>query len=339
MRIPFARPAEKEGFCRMFSRSIINRLALTTMCASLFSPVCLAQYQVTNLVSSGTIAATNTDVNLIDGWGLSRSSTSPWWVADALSGKATLYSGTGAIEALVVSIPGISSSAPGQPTGTVFNGTTSFAVAAGKPATFLFASLDGTISGWTGATGDLTLAKNPGAVYTGLAMAMIDGAPYLYAPNFASGNIDVYDGNFSRVTLGREAFRVPFAAPFGFGRIVPASQSNLSSQLFDLIFQQASRYAPYSVQNIGGTLYVAYAQVNPSTGRANAGAGWGYVLAFDTTGKFITALQYGNWFNAPWGVALAPSDFGCTRTAGWSATSETAPFPPLTFRMARIWVR
>src|SRR4029079_1158276 len=41
-----------------------------------------------------------------------------------------------------------------------------------------------------------------------------------------------------------------------------------------------------------------------------AGAGLGYVDAFDTSGKLIMRLKSGRWMNAPWGIALAPSDFG-----------------------------
>jgi uncharacterized protein (TIGR03118 family) len=294
----------------MFFHSTIHRVATTVLCAGLFSSACLAQYQVTNLVSSGAVAAVSTDPNLIDGWGISRSSGSPWWVSDAGSGKSTLYSGTGSIVPLVVPIPGASSSAPGLPTGTVFNGTTSFPVATGTPASFLFASLDGTISGWSGKTGAVVVVKKSGASYTGLAMATMNGAPYLYAANFASGGIDVYDGNFNPVRLGGESFKVPYPAPFGFNRLIPAVQNNLTQQLLELIFNASLGYAPYNVQNIGGTLYVVYAQVNPATHRATFGAGLGYVLAFKPTGEFTTALQYGSWFNAPWGVTLAPSDFG-----------------------------
>ena len=293
----------------MFLLSKTHRLPFAVLCAGLFSFTCFAQYTVTNLVSSGTVSAVSTDPNLINGWGISRSSTSPWWVSDQGSGKATLYTGTGTIEALVVPIPGIASSAPGLPTGTVFNGTTSFPVAAGTPANFLFASLDGTLSGWSPKTGAVVVAKKPGAVYTGLAMAMLNGAPYLYAANVASGTIDVYDGNFNPVSLGRLAFTLPFPSPFGFGRLLPLSQYNLSLQLLDLIFQLSPRYAPYNVQNIGGTLYVTYAVQNP-TGPPPFGPGLGFVLAFNPDGAFITALQYGNWFNSPWGVALAPTDFG-----------------------------
>lgn len=297
----------------MFFHSTFHRLAITAVCAGVFSSACFAQYQVTNLVSSGSVAAEITDPNLINGWGISRSSSSPWWVSDQGSGKSTLYSigATGAVSIvpLVVSIPGASSSAPGLPTGTVFNGTTSFVIG-GTPAHFLFASLDGTISGWTGGMSAVVVVTKPGAVYTGLAMAMWNGAPYLYAANFAERTIDVYDGNFNPVTLGGEAFKVPYPSPFGFGRFNPPVQFNLTYQLLQLIFDYSLGYSPYNVQNVGGTLYVAYAQINPATHQNSFGAGLGFVLAFKPTGDFITALQYGSWFDAPWGITLAPSDFG-----------------------------
>src|SRR5262245_55217890 len=101
-------------------------------------------YAVHNLVSDGFLPAAHTDPNLVNSWGLARSSTSPWWVADADSGVSTIYNSTGVPQSLVVTVPG-------EPTGIVFNGGSGFVITDGTtsgPAAFLFASEDGTISGW-----------------------------------------------------------------------------------------------------------------------------------------------------------------------------------------------
>ena len=178
----------------------IGRILALTLA---LSPLALAQhYTQTNLVSDTEGSAPVTDTNLKNAWGLSRSSGSPWWVANNGTGTSTLYNGAGAIQPLVVSIPppnGVTASA--TPTGTVFNGTTSFAVAAGKPGIFLFVTEDGTISGWNpGAnpTNAVLMIDNSkkNAVYKGCAISTIHGAPYFYAANFHSGRIEVYDGNF-----------------------------------------------------------------------------------------------------------------------------------------------
>src|SRR4051812_18081695 len=79
-------------------------------------------YQQTNLASSAT------DPDLINPWGISESPTSPFWVSDNGTGKATLYNSAGVKQGLVVSMP---SAAP--ITGTVFNGSANF-----QGDTFLF---------------------------------------------------------------------------------------------------------------------------------------------------------------------------------------------------------
>src|SRR5213075_8454 len=102
-------------------------------------------YAQHNLVSDGAVPADHVDPDLVNAWGLVSSGTSPWWVSDNGTAVATLYNGnTGAKLGLTVTVPG-------APTGVVFNGTTSFAVTKGSasgPARFIFASEDGTISGW-----------------------------------------------------------------------------------------------------------------------------------------------------------------------------------------------
>src|SRR3954454_13452160 len=115
---------------------------------------CFGQdYTQTNLVSNTAGVAPVTDPQLINPWGLSRASGSPWWISDEAAGLSTLYNGPGAKQSLVVTIPPADPSnkntPTGTPTGTIANGSqTDFLLAPGKPAAFLFSTVDGTIAGW-----------------------------------------------------------------------------------------------------------------------------------------------------------------------------------------------
>jgi uncharacterized protein (TIGR03118 family) len=231
-----------------------------------------------------------TDPHLKGAWGISESSSSPFWISDAGSGLSTLYGNAGAPVSLVVTIPpskttGVTGT--GTPTGTVYNGTTGFAVASGDPAAFIFDTLDGTISGWNhtaNASEAQVMVDNSatGAVYTGLAIGTNGSNTYLYAANFNSGAIEVYDSNYKPVTL-TNAFQ----------------DSNLPAG-----------YAPFNVQNLAGNLYVAYALQNTDKNFAVLGAGDGYVDVYSTAGSLMDRLISGGHLNAPWGLAIASSGFG-----------------------------
>ena len=231
-----------------------------------------AEYIQTNLVSDIPNLAQHTDPNLRNPWGISFGPTSPFWVSDQVTGVATLYDGSGAPQQLVVSIPG------GNPTGQVFNSTTSdFALASGGKALFLFATLGGTIAGWNGAQGVQAVTVVPSqGVYTGLALGANGSGNFLYAANSATGAIDVFNGTFGAATLSG-SFTDP-NLPAGF--------------------------TPYNIQNVGGVLYVTY---------ENEGSGGGVVNAFDTNGNFlrrVSANGDGGPLASPWGVTLAPPSFG-----------------------------
>jgi len=235
-------------------------------------------------------SAPNIDPNLVNSWGLARGS-GPWWVADNGTGLATLYNATGTPQSLVVTIP----PPPGQqepsaPTGAVFNFTTGFEVAPGKPAVFLFVTEDGTISGWNPAvqatTAVIKVNRAGNAVYKGCAIANTVNGPRLYATNFQTRQVEVFDGNFN-----------PVPTPGGFR--FAGQQSRQGLQL-----------APFNIQNVGGSLIVTFAYRAPGADDEEHGAGLGQVAVFDVFGRRIMQLQHGNWQNAPWGVALAPSDFG-----------------------------
>ena len=247
----------------------------------------LQHYTQTNLVSDST-----TDANLVNGWGMSRGTGTPWWISDNGTGKATLYSGTGSIVPLVVTIPtGDPSKNPtGTPTGQVFNGTADFQLNNGQPAKFIFATEDGTISGWNGgATAEIHVNTKGASSFKGLAMATISDskggaiANFLYAADFRKGRIRVYDKYFHPISLGEEAFRDD---------------------------RVRHGFAPFNIQNIGGNLYVAYAKQDAEKHDEVAGPGLGYVDVFTPWGHLINRLEHGWWLNAPWGLTQAPSDFG-----------------------------
>ena len=275
------------------------RSARATMAFSIAAILCLAttasaqhRYQQTNLVSDIPGMATFTDASLVNPWGLSRSATSPWWASDNGTGLSTLYNGTGVKQGLVVTIPPAAGmDGPSTPTGTVFNGSADFQVGlpgTNQPARFLFVTEEGTLSGWNPTT-NLTTAitkvdwSSQGAIYKGLAIGQIGTANYLYAANFHSGKVDVFDKNFAPVDLGTNAFKDPHL-PWG--------------------------YAPFNVQAIGDKIYVAYAKQAADKIAEVQGRGRGFVTAYTTSGVVSMRLKWGPWFNAPWGLVMAPADFG-----------------------------
>jgi uncharacterized protein (TIGR03118 family) len=239
-------------------------------------------YSVHNLQSDVLGAAAAVDPDLVNGWGITRSATSPWWVSAEGTDKSTLYNGnSGAKLGLVVTVDG-------GPTGTVFNGSSDFNVqvdaATGPlPARFIFATESGTIAGWnTVGTVAITAATTPDAIYLGLANGSTGGANYLYAANFRSGHVDVFDKDFALTTLTGD-----FTDPG-----LPAG------------------YSPFGIQNIGDEILVAYAKQNEDGDEEVAGEGFGYVSAFGTDGSFHGRVASAGELNAPWGLAKAPADFG-----------------------------
>ncbi len=294
----------------MFKLFSNTRLAALLAISPLLAANLAAQdYQVTNLVSNVTGKANTTDPNLVDAWGLTRSSSSPWWISDNVTGLSTLYDGSGDIIPLVVTIPAATSGGTGSPTGAIYNGSTGFQLAPGMPAVFIFCTNDGTISGWNpGVNPSQAVIKvtKPNAIYPGATLATWKGNEYLYAANVFSHTIDVYDSNFNPVSMPADAFRIPFTGD-GFG-------SDHSTESSDALFQflnssQGKGFAPHNVQNIGGVLYVPYTYQDSGFNEI-FGPGLGFLVAFTPGGHFIRAFEYGPWFNSPWGVTIAPNDFG-----------------------------
>jgi uncharacterized protein (TIGR03118 family) len=257
-------------------------------------------YQQTNLVSDLPNIAKVQDSNLVNPWGLSHSPTSPWWVSDNGTGVATLYDGNGTpvnplppgTPPLVVTIPPPAGGTSSAPTGNVFNGTSGFVVTEGGasgPSRFIFATEDGTISGWN-PTVDQTHAilvvdrstVGAGAVYKGLAIA----GNSIYATNFRFGTVEMFDSNFQ---LGKS-----------FTDSKLATTCPLPNQC----------YAPFGIQNIGGNLYVTFALQDAEHHDDVAGPAHGFVDVFDTSGNLIRRLILHGRLNSPWGLTLAPADFG-----------------------------
>ncbi len=250
-----------------------------TLCLGLavlfVSNAALAQYQLRNLDSNQAKMAKFMDPLQVNGWGLARSAGSPFWVSYQGSGWSSIYTGTGVKEGLVVSVPSYNGAGPGQPTGIVANGSSDFQIN-GANSFFLFATLDGTISGWAPGTNrnDAIIVVNnwaAGANYTGLAITNRASGNLLYAANLAQNVVEVYDGSFNLVNSFTDS-------------TLPAG------------------YAPFGIQDINGLVYVAFAQANEAPG--------GYIDIFQEDGTFVKTLAGGAPLNQPWGFAVAPTNFG-----------------------------
>ncbi len=277
------------------------RFTASAVLALIMGTTCFGQhYTQTNLVSNASGVAAVTDSQLINPWGISRGSGSPWWVSDNAAGLSTLYSGAGAKQSLIVSVPPADptnkNTPTGTPSGTIFNGSqTDFLLSPAKPALFLFSTIDGTIAGWNptvAATLAVTVVKTTdGSSYTGLTSAFIDGRRYLYAANFTKGRVDVYDNAFQPVKLSKEHFDGDSSENSFVDEGLPPS------------------YVPFNVQAIGNDVVVTYALHMEGARFETDGPGLGFVDIYSSAGRLLRRLEHGDWLNAPWGVALAPLDF------------------------------
>ena len=279
-------------------------LTLVSFCLSAIAANAsvVAPYFQMNLVSDIPGLAPVTDLNLQNPWGVSESSASPLWVSNQPANVATLYTihGLNATPAggpLIVPIP-TQPTPPNGPTGQVSNSTSLFLTnqsGTSVPAHFIFADLNGGIYAWAAAGNPAAVAVPPvaGNVYTGLAIGGgSNSTPFLYAANVAQGRIDVFDGTFTNVT--NTTFAGKFVDP-----LLPAG------------------LVPFNVQTIGGfggNIYVTYAPGGPPANQSGATIGQGAVAIFKPDGTFIEQLiagtSNGSRLAAPWGIALAPSDFG-----------------------------
>jgi uncharacterized protein (TIGR03118 family) len=260
-------------------------------------------FKQTNLVANkASFGAKLVDPNLKNAWGLASGPTTPIWVSDNNSGKATLYTGgiKGSAVKLALTVP-----VPGDnPTGQVFNSASkAFPVGGskGSPALFIVDTdsigskqSPGEIAAWnggakfvaedspTGGPGGKTPSK---AVFKGLAIGHPKAGPELFAADVANGTVDVFGKDFNLLSTPTE-FRDPK---------IPAG------------------YAPYGIQNLGGKIYVAYGKQNTQKTNVVTGSGLGYVDVYSVSGQLLHHLVSGGTgspLNAPWGLAIAPSGFG-----------------------------
>jgi uncharacterized protein (TIGR03118 family) len=265
-------PGRFKGESHMQFRTTIRTAGLA-LALLLASGVARAQYQVTNLVSNQEKTAKFVDPLVANAWGLVRGPATPFWVNDNGTGWSTLYDASGAKVALNVSIPTAGGDGPGTPTGIVFNGSTDFKIK-GSPAIFIFATLDGTISGWNPAVNPDTAViavKTPGASYTGLANSTKASGNVLLAADNANNKVDIYDATFKLIKSVTDP-------------TVPAG------------------FAPYGIQDFGGLVYVTFAGPGNTVG--------GVVDIFAEDGTLLKQLASGSPLNQPWGLAIAPKNFG-----------------------------
>jgi uncharacterized protein (TIGR03118 family) len=274
-----------------YSGTSIGSATLTIGAASAYTPTSLVED-----LAGGT--ARTTDPLLVNPWGIAYGPTTGIWVANNHSETSTIYNGNGRPSPLVVHFAPGAAAAPFDATGIVFNGTTDFAVSAANlsgPAVFIFDGEGGMIGGWSptvDASHEITMyTATDGAVYKGLAIANNGTGNFLYAADFANGKIDVLNATFAKQASTATSFA--FADP-----TLPAG------------------YGPFGIQAIkkGGTtkIYVSYAKHDAAAPADDApGPGLGLVNVFDTNGNLLTHLvAAGGKLNAPWGLTLAPSDFG-----------------------------
>jgi uncharacterized protein (TIGR03118 family) len=255
-------------------------------------------FEEVKLVSDQPGHAKFTDPNLVNAWGLARSTNpaakSPWWVANNGSDTATLYIADGTAQSLIVSVPG-------SPTGQVFYGGDKFIVSDMKghtgAARFIFATEDGTISAWSPGVPPPPPSKqafvmydgsDEGDVYKGLAIATDHrGRTRLYATDFHNGRVVVLDDEFNEVELEHHAFkdrdrRDPL--PCG--------------------------YAPFGIAAFGDRIFVTYALQDADAHDDVAGEGHGFVDEYRLDGDFVRRVASRGPLNSPWGLAMGPRSFG-----------------------------
>jgi len=244
------------------------------------------RYTVHNLVSDQAGKADHTDPNLVNAWGIAASTTSPWWVNDNGKDVSTLYNGDGVAQfqpnPLVVKVNG-------GPTGIVFNGSSGFVVSDGNgnsgPSRFMFATEDGTIRGWNPGVPPPPLSTQSfvvvdktgeGAVFKGLAIA----GDRIFATDFHNAKVDVFDSSFTQIAGGFVDPKIP------------------------------SGFAPFGIQNVNGNIFVTYAKQDAAKHDDVAGPGLGFVDEYSTSGALIARVAQRGDLNSPWGIAMAPDNFG-----------------------------
>jgi len=315
----------------------VLRFAGSTALILIMGAGCFGQrYTQTNLGSNTSGVAPVTDPQLINPWGISRGSGSPWWVSDNATGFSTLYNGAGAKQSLIVTIPPADpnnkKTPTGTPTGTIFNGSqTDFLLAPGKPATFLFSTIDGTIAGWNAtvaiaqgqappSTHAVTVARTTdGSSYTGLTSAFIDGKRYLYAANFTKGRVDVYDNAFQPVNLSKRQVDQN-SSDHGNGN---SSENSFVDE------KLPKSYVPFNVQAIGNDIVVTYALHEEGSQFETDGPGLGFVDIYSSTGDLLVRLEAWLWLRSISDASVTTCSSGSLQVEG--IPSRAVSSPPMTW--------
>ncbi len=264
-----------------------NGLAVAVLLLTVSNIAAAQHYQQTNLVSDVPGLAALTDSHLVNAWGIVHTASSPWWVNSNGKGESLLYNGSGVpfptpATRIIVTIPPVNDDEHSDPTGIVANtNTNAFLLSGpGTSARFIFCTEEGTIAAWAGGTTATIKIPNQGnAIYKGLAINAAQTR--LYAANFLTGHVDVFESSFQPTSVSGG-----FSDP-----------------------QLPAGYAPFNVQNVGGAIFVTFAKQGEFPDEVD-GKGLGFVDKFDADGNLLMRFQHGPWLDAPWGVALAPSNFG-----------------------------
>ena len=283
------------GVARALAMAGASLLAVAA-CAA---PAAAAGYKVNPLVTDDqSVLATlpygpapTVDPALINPWDFANASVGPWVVANAggpgagAPGTATIYNGAGKSRMVTITIPQ-GGSPPYGPTGVVYARGAGFRLPGGGPAEFIFDDLDGSISGWNpylASAVTLVPGRAGGnlAAYTGLEIATLNGQSYLYAANNITGAIDVFDVHYAKVTLPG-SFVDPHPNPH--------------------------HLLPFNIQNLAGHMWVTYATPGPPSSSQPLGSG--FVSEFNLDGTFVRRFAYGGRLSSPWGIAIAPANFG-----------------------------
>lgn len=266
-------------------RAFDNAGAVTSVSNIVFNLAAHSAYRQTNLVSDLPGVAAHVDPQLKNPWAIAVNPTGPFWISDNHTGLSTLYNTAGELQALVVTIPPAQgANPPSAPTGMIFNNTKDFVLTNGKPANFIFSGEDGTITAWNGGTNAELKADlhTDSAILKGLAIGSVNGSNFLYAPDFHNGVVRVFDSTYA-VANWAGAFQDPN---------IPAG------------------FAPFGIQNVNGSLVVAYAKQDADREDDDQGPGNGYVDVFATDGTLIRRLASNGVLNSPWGIVKAPKGFG-----------------------------
>jgi uncharacterized protein (TIGR03118 family) len=266
-------------------------VAVLTLAASGMAATSVSYRQV-DLVTDQPHVAPFTDAALVNGWGLAIGPGGLTFVADNHTGMASIFTPDGFVVPIHIQIPSPpGSSDTAAPTGLVLNPTNAFLIVQGgqaHPASLLFATENGTIAGWSVGFGtpnafNVVDSTPKGSIYKGLARGHVPGGERLYATDFHNGRVDVFDQAFQPVNV-MGAF------------LDPALPAN---------------YVPFGIQEIDDHVFVTYAfRAMPDDGDETAGAGLGLVSVFQNNGTFVRRFTSNGDLNAPWGVTVAPAQFG-----------------------------